>query len=203
MIHNPGDVPYALDFIGLCPGSRLPYPLRSLLAHLVYRISSSAAFGWNRPVHAPFDGDVIEAQDGYPDTTQMNLLRDFLRNVVFLPELTEDIQRFAGNYVVIESPKGIAFMAHLRCRSLTVVPGDTVMTGDKTGTVGNAGVSLAPHLHFQMMSEWSSKISSIAERVIPFCFNQYERRENGRWKTVRNRCPESDERIRVTIGREN
>lgn len=197
VIHNPGDAPHALDFIGVEPGKRLPYPLRSLVPHLIYRIPTPVAYGWDRPVRAPFSGDVIEARDGYPDTMKMNLMRDLLRNVVFLPDLSEDVQRFAGNYVIIQSSQGVTFIAHLQRGSVTCASGSTVTVGEEIGTVGNAGASLAPHLHFQMMSEWSTNIQSIAEKVIPFRFSRYERREDGAWRTVRNQRPESGERIRI------
>ena len=91
VIHNPADAPYAFDFIAVEHGTRLPCPRRSLLTHLLYRVPASATFGWNRSVRAPFDGEVIEARDGYPDTIEMNLVRDFFRNVIFLPDLTDDI----------------------------------------------------------------------------------------------------------------
>lgn len=197
VIHNPGDSPHALDFIGLRPGRWLPYPPQSLLAHLVYRIPASIAYGWGRPVYAPFDGGVLEAHDGYPDTVRMNLIRDGLRNVVFLPDLDEGIQRFAGNYVVIEAAAGVAFLAHLQCNSLSVTTGDSVTAGEQIGVVGNAGASLISHLHFQLMRMWPSDISLVGELDRPFRFCQYDRRVDGTWKTVQNRRMKSSERIRV------
>lgn len=197
-IHNPGDSPHALDFVGLRPERRLPYPPRSLLPHVFYRIPAEKAFGWNRPVYAPFDGEVIEARDGYADTADLNLIRDILRNIVLVPDLDNNVQRFAGNYVVIEGTEGVALLAHLRCDSVTVTSGDGVRTGEQIGQVGNSGASLLPHLHFQLLSEWPSDISEVAEKDRSFCFHQYDLRKNGAWETVQNRGPTSSDRIRIT-----
>jgi hypothetical protein len=197
VIHSPGDSPHALDFIGLQPGTRFPYPRRSLLTHLFFRIPATTAFGWNRPVYAPFDGEILEARDGYPDTAYLNLLRDFAQTVIFPPELDDDIQQFAGNYAVIEAAAGVAFLAHLQRGSVKVTAGDTVTAGEKIGVIGNAGASLIPHLHFQLLSEWTTNITLIREKDRPFRFRQYERWVDGSWKLVHDRQPEHSERIRI------
>lgn len=197
-IHNPGDTPHALDFIGLRTGKRLPYPLRSLLAHLFYRTPAKNAFGWDRPVYATFDGEVTEARDGYPDGTDLNLVRDVLRHFVFLPDIDQNVQRFAGNYAVIEGAEAVAFMAHLQCDSVRVTAGDRVIAGEQIGTIGNSGASLIPHLHFQLLNEWPSLVSNITEHDRPFRFHQYDRWTAGGWRTMTDRGPKSGDRIRVT-----
>lgn len=200
-IHNPGDAPLALDFVGLKPGKRLPYPASSLLPHLVWKTAAANAFGWGRPVYAPFEGEIIEAQDGYPDCEKMNLLRDVVRNVMLLPREMDTIQRFAGNFVVLKSTQGIALLAHLRCGSVTVTPGTQVVAGERLGGVGNAGASLLPHLHFQLMSEWSTDLSAIAEVTIPFSFTQFERWTSNHWKPIQNQAPKSGDRLRIVKNR--
>lgn len=175
VIYNSFDTTHALDFIGFQAKNRLPYPSRSVLPHIFYRISASTAFDWGRPVYAPFDGEVLEARDGYPDTVDMKLVRDVLGNLVFLPGPDENIQRFAGNYVVIEGVEATAFLAHFQPDSITITSGGTMTAGMQIGSVGNAGASLVPHLHFQLLSEWSSNISVIAEKDRLFHFSQYER----------------------------
>lgn len=197
-IHNPGDHPYALDFVGLEPGRRLPYSLSSLPPHLLWKTAAANAYGWGRPVYAPFDGEVIEAQDGYPDREALNLPRDAMRTVILMRRATDDIQRFAGNYVVLESPQGVAFMAHLRSGSVRVTSGTEVTAGQRLGEVGNAGASLLPHLHFHLMSEWSHELAAIPELVIPFRFRQFDRWTGGRWESVEKRAPKSGDRLRVT-----
>lgn len=196
-IHNPGDTPFALDFVGLRSGARLPYPRRSLLPHCFYRVPATTAYGWNRPVYAPFDGEVIEARDGYPDTLGMNLPRDLARNVLLPPNLDEGIQRFAGNYVVVSGADGVAFLAHLRCDSIAVTEGDDVAVGSVIGAIGNAGASLVPHLHFQLLSEWPSTIVNLEGMDRSFRFRKYDRWGPGEWEPVRNRRPESGDRIRI------
>lgn len=198
VVRNPGDTPHALDFVGLRPGKRLPYPTRALASHLFSRLPASAAYGWDRPVTAPFDGEVTETGDGYPDTAEMSLPRDLVRNVVRVPDVDEEgVQLFAGNYVVVDGAAGTAFLAHLRRDSVTVDPGDRVTAGETLGAVGNAGASLLPHLHFQVLGEWPSTPSSLGEADLPFRFRRYDRRADGAWKPARDRRPKSGDRIRI------
>lgn len=54
-----------------------------------------------------------------------------------------------GNYILINHGDNlVSLYAHLSTR--TVSRGDTVSAGDVIGTVGNTGISTAPHLHFEL-----------------------------------------------------
>jgi murein DD-endopeptidase MepM/ murein hydrolase activator NlpD len=58
----------------------------------------------------------------------------------------------AGNFVVaehtIENTRYLTLYAHLRKGSLTVVPGEKIVTGQHLGDVASSGNSQIPHLHF-------------------------------------------------------
>jgi murein DD-endopeptidase MepM/ murein hydrolase activator NlpD len=63
------------------------------------------------------------------------------------------IEEADGNSVVLDLGGGrYALYAHLDPGSVRVHKGDTVKRGQVIGLVGNTGNSLAPHLHFHVMS---------------------------------------------------
>ena len=58
-----------------------------------------------------------------------------------------------GNSIVLDLGGGrYGLYAHLQPRSIKVHPGDTVKRGQVIALVGNSGNSIAPHLHFHVMS---------------------------------------------------
>ena len=88
-----------------------------------------AIFG--EPVHAPCSGSVVQAVDGLVD----------------LEPPRADREHMAGNHVVIACDDIWVLLAHFQNGSVSVVPGDTVATGEQVGRVGNTGNSDEPHLH--------------------------------------------------------
>ena len=58
-----------------------------------------------------------------------------------------------GNSVILDIGGGnYALYAHFQPGSIRVEEGDRIERGDVLGLVGNSGNSLAPHLHFHVMS---------------------------------------------------
>lgn len=59
------------------------------------------------------------------------------------------------NFVHIEHEDGTAaFYAHLMQHSVSVVPGDTLETGEQFASSGNSGYSDEPHLHIQIFEDY-------------------------------------------------
>jgi hypothetical protein len=54
------------------------------------------------------------------------------------------------NMVLIETDSFYVFMGHLKHEGVFVEEGDTVVTGQPLGRVGNSGFSTEPHLHIQV-----------------------------------------------------
>jgi hypothetical protein len=52
-----------------------------------------------------------------------------------------------GNYVAIDSGRGVVFLCHLQNGSESVKPGDAVDIGTPIGCCGNSGRTTRPHLH--------------------------------------------------------
>jgi hypothetical protein len=106
----PGHAPYAFDFVGATEDGR--YVSRSLAAYIFLAGPTAHWVGWSQPVHAPLDGTVVAASDGWPDRDTVNLIRDVLRPFLIHPKVVgNDIRPFAGNYVVIEGGPIVVFLA--------------------------------------------------------------------------------------------
>jgi len=87
------------------------------------------------------DGTVVKVVDGLSDQVPGTY-----------PEGIS-IDEADGNAVILDLGGGnYANYAHLQPASIRVQEGDRVSQGDVLGLVGNSGNSLAPHLHFHVMS---------------------------------------------------
>ena len=203
VMNPPGHPEFADDFIGMKAGHSLPYPMSSIPRHAVNRIPISRTFGWGRPVYAPIDGTVLAVSNYEPDNEELNVFRDTLDTLVSPPDVMEGhIQAAAGNHVVIEGKEGVAFLAHLRRGSIVVAEGMEVGAGQLLGEVGNSGASVFPHLHLQLMSEWTTDLRKVEKMLIPYRFSQYERRISNRvrrhsWESVHQCVPAQRTRFRV------
>lgn len=206
-MNTPGHPDSADDFVGMSGGKRLPYSAASIPRHLLSKMPVSRAYGWGRPVYAPIEGTVLEASTDEPDRERVNLIGDAVTTLVSPPSVTEDdVRPAAGNYVLIESDQAIAFLAHLRQGSVVVTEGGQVTAGALLGEVGNSGASLFPHLHLQLMSEWTTDLPAVEELLVPYRFSEYEQRVGNwlrgySWRRVENRTPQQGERFRITPDR--
>lgn len=92
-------------------------------------------YAWEQPLVAICGGEVIRAEDKFPDhqvgkATALN----------------------SGNFLWIYCGGGvIAEYGHLRQGTLAVKVGDRVDSGDVLAKVGNSGASGVPHLHFTLL----------------------------------------------------
>jgi murein DD-endopeptidase MepM/ murein hydrolase activator NlpD len=122
-------------------------------------------------VFAVADARVISVRNDVPDNpgeTEADALPDTLANL-------------GGNRVVLDLGGGkFASYFHLQPRSIRVKEGDTVLTGDLLGLVGNSG-SNAPHLHFQV----TDGPEPITSDGLPYVFDSFTR--DG--KTVADQMP--------------
>lgn len=202
-LNPPGHTEEAHDFIGMAGGTRLPYPASGVPRHVLSCLPVDFAFGWDRPVYAPVEGTVLEVSTDEPDRERLNVVSDVLDTIVSPPSIEPgNIRPAAGNYVAIESATEVAFLAHLRQDSVAVTEGERIASGQFLGTVGNSGASVFPHLHFQLMSEWTTDVSQVDEKLLPYRFSEYERWTGNwfdgySWEMVENCAPTQGERFRV------
>ena len=90
---------------------------------------------------AAADGRVVKTIDGLPEQVP----GVFPENI--------SLEEADGNSVILDIGGGnYALYAHFQPGSVRVEEGDRVKRGEVLGLVGNSGNSLAPHLHFHVMS---------------------------------------------------
>jgi hypothetical protein len=119
---------YGLDFAKVAGPSQ-----RSL-----FRTNGSSVtdfFSWGESVLSPVDGEVIAVVDGFPDN-----------------ELgSKDESNPAGNYVAIKAASNrYIYIAHFKRGTITVKPGQSVLSGQPIGSCGNSGNSDFPHIHMHV-----------------------------------------------------
>ena len=137
--------------------------------------------GFDRPILAPADGEVVVAHDGEPD-------HEARRSWKVLPYLWTQAQRarlgraaVAGNHVGLALPDGrtFVFLVHLRLGSIRVGVSDVVRVGQVLGTCGNSGNSTQPHVHVQATDD----VDITRTRGVPITFRDF------REELVRGRRP--------------
>ena len=151
-------------------------------------------YAWGRAVHMPFDGEIVEARDGYPERRRVVPIREI--GVVLKNALTFDpkrsLQPVVGDYVIARARDVFAAFAHLTTGSVAVKAGQAVAAGDLIGRVGHTGNSTAPHLHFQLMDG----PDMLTAHGVPCAFTELEVEGTDGWVRALNAVPRRQDRIR-------
>lgn len=154
-------------------------------------------YAWGQPIHMPFDGEVVEAMDGFPERSWVLPIRELgivIKNALtFNP--TRGLQPVVGNFVVARSGDLFAAFAHLTTGSVAVRRGEVVRSGDVIGRVGHTGNSTAPHLHFQLMDG----PDPVTAGAVPCAFRELEIERPDGWETVHDIVPGRRDRIRYGL----
>jgi hypothetical protein len=184
---------YAFDFARLLGPYKKAYP-KSVWLHAIGRVSAEECYGWDEPVLAPFDGEIVAVGDGWPDRRRLNFVWDVLRGSFFAqPATAEDYRPLTGNYVLLEGQPGVALLAHLRCNSIGVRKGQLVKEAEPIAVIGNSGNTTVPHLHFHVMNG----TDPLKADGLPCKFRRYERFRDDAWEEVFDGLPDALEPIRV------
>jgi hypothetical protein len=150
-------------------------------------------YGWGQPVHAAFDGVVIQAMDGVPERQWLHVVREswLAVNTLAFARRGLDPARLAGNHVIMATGGTYALYAHLAPGSVAVTSGQQVHAGEVIGRVGHTGNSTAPHLHFHLMDS----ADPLRATGIPCAFAAYLVERDGQWQRVERGIPHRRERI--------
>jgi len=191
---------YAYDFFQIdwrFSAKKYRFFKKSLIPALLFGVRLNQCFGWSQPIYSPFNGEVVEAEDGIIERDPVHFFRDVgfvLKNVFFFRPLDKniDLRPVVGNYIILKKYDCYAFFAHARTESLLVKKGDFVQTGQKLAEVGHSGNSTAPHLHVHLMDNQNL----MNAKGLPCCFREYELFIDNEWKKITNGIPGRYDRIR-------
>ena len=195
ILNPPGHPRLAYDFLATS-GSKLPYRTTTFLRHLFGSIHVDMTYAWGQPVLAPLDGVVVSSCDGVPDRERISMICDLVRLLLFRPKPGSPLEAYGGNYVILKCGTVYPLLAHLRCGSLRVKPGDTVRAGEQLGEVGNSGSSLQPHLHFQVMS--SEDPFPLFRNLLPFTLREVRKRIGREWNTISSADLHNGDHLRLS-----
>jgi murein DD-endopeptidase MepM/ murein hydrolase activator NlpD len=122
------------------------------------------------PIYAAGTGKVVAVRDDGED-------RKFDPS-----QLSSDERAFYGNYVVIDHLNGeFTLYGHIKKGSALVKAGDTVRQGVQIASVGAAGSSLFPHLHFELRDGSGAR----TVEGLPSYFSNYKRILGSKKKLVK------------------
>lgn len=191
---------YAYDFIQIDWNFPKAYRTsqKGTLSALLFGVQLKECTAWSQPIHAPFAGEVIEAEDGIEERDPIHLVRDIVavvknRFAFKKAKNNRDLRPLLGNYIILKGEGAFAMLGHGRNGSICVKPGDQVTTGQKISEVGHSGNSTSAHLHFQLMDT----PELLKAKGIPCCFREYDLFETGAWRKITNGIPGRRDRIRA------
>lgn len=194
IMNPPGHAALAFDFLAT-RDRKLPYRISDLLRHIFASLPVTATYAWSQPVFAPLDGVVVGCCDGIPDRLRINMPRDLCALLLFPPKAGSPFSAYGGNYVVLKCGEVYPLFAHFRSGSLRVKLGDSVHKGQQLAEVGNSGMSLQPHLHFQIMN--SADPFPLFKNLLPFKIRVGEKQSGDEWRAFSNVLPDNGDHLRL------
>jgi len=172
---------------------------KSFFEYLFKGLELKDFYGWGQPIYSPVNGEVIEIENGIEERNPVNIFNDYKNTL----KVTKDFMQngasskiITGNYIMIKVDEYIyALLVHLKKGSVNVKIGQKIKKHDVIGQLGHSGNSTMPHLHMQFMNSIDYKIAI----GIPFVFENYEEKQNGKWIKRTNMVPKVSDVIRYRI----
>jgi urea transporter len=135
-------------------------------------------FAFGLPVTAPAPGRIIKVRDTVPDN---------------VPPEVNTKERW-GNYVLIDHGGGfLSELSHFQYKGIIVKEGAVVQRGQALGFVGNSGLSMEPHLHYQLQTT-----PELGARTVPAKFWGYYHHNGSKPAYVTKGSPQQGEFVSNT-----
>ena len=97
---------YAFDFVRIDDRNGFHIHPAGTLRSYVVGGRTRECYGWGQTVHAPFDGEVVEAVDGVPERAWLHLVRELalvLKNAVTFDPAKRGLDPVLGNHVIMRT----------------------------------------------------------------------------------------------------
>ena len=118
-------------------------------------------FGFGKPVRAVADGEIVAVKDDQPDD------RTFDPSTI----AKDGPMKIWGNYVVVKHADGeYSLFGHIHQGSSRVKVGQRVKRGEPLASIGAAGSSKFPHLHYELQTT-----SDVSGEGLPSQFENFDR----------------------------
>jgi len=118
-----------------------------------FSVNNEDYYSFGLPVVAPAAGTVVGVTNSIPDNTPPNM----------------NWEQLWGNYVIINHGNNeFSQISHFKQHSIVVREGDKVVRGQLLGHCGNSGLSMAPHIHYQLQ-----EAGKLGANSIPSKFHNY------------------------------
>ena len=132
-------------------------------------------YSFGLPVLTPAAGTVVKVTSSIPDNTPP----------------TANWEQSWGNYIIIDHGSNeFSEISHFKQHSISVREGDRVLRGQLLGYCGNSGLSMAPHIHYQLQNA-----GTLGANTIPARFHNYVIQKGARKITVKEGIPREKEFI--------
>jgi murein DD-endopeptidase MepM/ murein hydrolase activator NlpD len=156
-------------------------------------------YAFDRVVTAPVGGRVVAVQDDVPDlVARRSPFARLAYAVTQVSRARQGARGLAGNHVILEVGAGGLYLvvAHLRCGSVAVQPGQALLAGQPLGRCGNSGNSTQPHVHLQVMDA----VDPLAAAGVPILFRDYlVHRPDGTREVVREGLPDTGDIVETRL----
>jgi hypothetical protein len=129
---------FAYDLLMVDTRRGVRYHPAGILRGFLIGVRTRDCYAWGAEIHAPFDGEVIQAADGVPERRWIHPLLElvlaFKNPITFKPAR---LPLVLGNHVIMRSGEVFAGFAHLVPGSVAVKAGQVVQSGGVLGRVGH------------------------------------------------------------------
>ena len=130
-------------------------------------------YSFGLPILAPASGTVVRVTNSIPDNTPPR----------------DNWEQSWGNYVIIDHGNNeFSEISHFKQHSIIVKQGDRVARGQLLGHCGNTGLSMAPHIHYQLQNA-----STIGADTVPARFDNYIIHKGSTKITIKEGIPKKGE----------
>jgi hypothetical protein len=132
-------------------------------------------YSFDLPVLAPAAGTVVKVTNSIPDNT---------------PPVANWEQSWGNHVIINHGNNEFSEISHFKQDSIVVKEGDKVVRGQLLGYCGNSGLSMTPHVHYQLQNA-----GNLGAKTIPARFHNYVVYRGSKRIAVKEGTPKAKELV--------